>query len=103
MASTKKKLGFDGDRGMFEGFMDDYESTGVMKNWDHQMTTTMLEDMPEIGYAADLDAMEKKEKKCLMKKHKKTMCELMLAVASNIISPIIEETNVDKLFPFGRL
>jgi len=65
----------------------------------------MPEDMPEMGYAEDLDKMEKKQnkkgKKCL-KKHKRAMYKLKLTVASNIISHIIEETKVDKTFPFRK-
>ena len=87
--SPRKKLSFNGERGKFEGFMDDYESSiGVMNNWDDQVTTSMPDDKPEMGYAADLDEMDKKDKKkakkCL-KMHKKVMCELKLAVASNVI------------------
>ena len=64
------------------------------------------DDIPEFGYDADLDLLDKKEKKKAKKalrKHTKAMCELKLAVASNIISSIIEETKVLKRFPFGRL
>ena len=44
----------------------------------------------------------KKAKRCL-KKHMKAMCELKIAVVSGIISHLIEELKVTKLFPFGRL
>jgi len=76
--------------------MDDYESTGVMKGWDDQVRTTNPDDTPDMGYDANLDKLEKKEKKKAkkaLKKHKNAMCELKLAVASNIISN----------FPFGRI
>ena len=81
------------------------DGPGVMKNWVDQVTMTMPDDMSEMGYAANLEAIDKKErkkaKKCLTN-HKRAMCKLKLTVASNIISSIIKETKLLKRFPLGR-
>ena len=104
--SPRRKLEFKGEQDKFEGFMSDFKLHGVLKEWEDQVTVMMPVHMLDNGYDEDLNELPKKEKKkakkCL-KNHRKAMSEFDLAVVSNTITSLIEETKVLVKFPFGRL